>query len=125
MNNIERRSKSFNVIILANLVAALVIVLLSINLQGGKLILYVCVAVLHILLAGGVGSRKRWAYVLMIIYGLFQAVGMSLWSLIGLLTLMGEPLTLEKSIFFGISAVVVPFLVWVIRFLIRTLKQEI
>ena len=125
MNNIERRSKSFNVIILANLVAALVIVLLSINLQGGKLILYVCVAVLHILLAVGVGSRKRWAYVLMIIYGLFQAVGMSLWSLIGLLTLMGEPLTLEKSIFFGISAVVVPFLVWVIRFLIRTLKQEI
>jgi hypothetical protein len=125
MNNIERRSKSFNVIILANLVAAIVIVLLSIDLQGGKLILYVCVAVLHILLAIGIGSRKRWAYVLMIIYGLFQAVGMSLWSLIGLLTLMGEPLTLEKSIFFGISAVVVPFLVWVIRFLIRTLKQEI
>jgi len=125
MNNIERRSKSFNVIILANLVAALVIVLLSINLQGGKLILYVCVAVLHILLAVGIGSRKRWTYVLMIIYGLFQAVGMSLWSLIGLLTLMGEPLTLEKSIFFGISAVVIPFLVWVIRFLIRTLKQEI
>jgi hypothetical protein len=125
MNNIERRSKSFNVIILANLVAAVAIVLLSINLQGGKLILYVCVAVLHILLAIGIGSRKRWAYVLMIIYGLFQAVGMSLWSLIGLLTLMGEPLTLKKSIFFGISAVVVPFLVWVIRFLIRTLKQEI
>ena len=125
MNNIERRSKSFNVIILANLVAALVIVLLSINLQGGKLILYVCVAALHILLAIGIGSRKRWAYVLMIIYGLFQAVGMSLWSLIGLLTLMGEPLNSEKSIFFGISAVVVPFLVWVIRFLIRTLKQEI
>jgi len=125
MNNIERRSKSFNVIILANLVAALVIVLLSINLQGGKLILYVCVAVLHILLAVGIGSRKRWAYVLMIIYGLFQAVGMTLWSLIGLLTLMGETLTSEKSIFFGISAVVVPFLVWVIRFLIKTLKQEI
>ena len=125
MNNIERRSKSFNVIILANLVAAIVIVLLSIDLQGGKLILYACVAVLHILLAIGIGSRKRWAYVLMIIYGLFQAVGMSLWSLIGLLTLMGEPLTSEKSIFFGISAVVVPFLVWVIRFLIKTLKQEI
>ena len=125
MNNIERRSKSFNVIILANLVAALAIVLLSINLQGGKLILYVCVAALHILLAIGIGSKKRWAYVLMIIYGLFQAVGMSLWSLIGLLTLMGEPLTLKKSIFFGISAVVVPFLVWVIRFLIKTLKQEI
>jgi len=125
MNNIERRSKSFNVIIIANLVAALAIVLLSIDLQGGKLILYVCVAALHILLAIGIGSRKRWAYVLMIIYGLFQAVGMSLWSLIGLLTLMGEPLNSEKSIFFGISAVVVPFLVWVIRFLIRTLKQEI
>jgi hypothetical protein len=125
MNNIERHSKSFNVIILANLVAALAIVLLSINLQGGKLILYVCVAALHVLLAIGIGSKKRWAYVLMIIYGLFQAVGMSLWSLIGLLTLMGEPLTLEKSIFFAVSAVVVPFLVWVIRFLIRTLKQEI
>ena len=125
MNNIERRSKSFNVIILANLVAALAIVLLSINLQGGKLILYVCVAALHVLLAIGIGSKKRWACFLMIIYGLFQAVGMSLWSLIGLLTLMGEPLTLEKSIFFAVSAVVVPFLVWVIRFLIRTLKQEI
>jgi hypothetical protein len=125
MNNIVLRSTSFNVIILANLVAAIAIVLLSINLQGGKLILYVCVAALHILLAIGIGSRKRWAYVLMIIYGLFQAVGMSLWSLIGLLTLMGEPLTLEKSIFFGISAVVVPFLAWVIRFLIRTLKHEI
>ena len=125
MNNIGRRSKSFNVIILANSVAALAILSLSINLQGGKLILYVCVAALHILLAIGIGSRKRWAYVLMIVYGLFQAVGMSLWSLIGLLTLMGEPLTLEKSIFFAISVVIVPFLVWVIRFLIRTLKQEI
>jgi len=125
MNNIGRRSKSFNVIILANSVAALAILSLSINLQGGKLILYVCVAALHILLAIGIGWRKRWAYVLMIVYGLFQAVGMSLWSLIGLLTLMGEPLNLEKSIFFAISVVIVPFLVWVIRFLIRTLKQEI
>lgn len=125
MNNISRRSKSFNVIILANSVAALAILSLSINLQGGKLILYVCVAALHILLAIGIGWRKRWAYVLMIVYGLFQAVGMSLWSLIGLLTLMGEPLNLEKSIFFAISVVIVPFLVWVIRFLIRTLKQEI
>jgi hypothetical protein len=125
MNNIGRRAKSFNVIILANSVAALAILSLSINLQGGKLILYVCVAALHILLAIGIGSRKRWAYVLMIVYGLFQAVGMSLWSLIGLLTLMGEPLNLEKSIFFAISVVIVPFLVWVIRFLIRTLKQEI
>lgn len=125
MNNIGRRSKSFNVIILANSVAALAILSLSIDLQGGKLILYVCVAALHILLAIGIGSRKRWAYVLMIVYGLFQAVGMSLWSLIGLLTLMGEPLNLEKSIFFAISVVIVPFLVWVIRFLIRTLKQEI
>lgn len=125
MNNIGRRSKSFNVIILANSVAAVAILSLSINLQGGKLILYVCVAALHILLAIGIGSRKRWAYVLMIVYGLFQAVGMSLWSLIGLLTLMGEPLNLEKSIFFAISVVIVPFLVWVIRFLIRTLKQEI
>jgi hypothetical protein len=125
MNNIGRRAKSFNVIILANSVAALAILSLSINLQGGKLILYVCVAALHILLAIGIGWRKRWAYVLMIVYGLFQAVGMSLWSLIGLLTLMGEPLNLEKSIFFAISVVIVPFLVWVIRFLIRTLKQEI
>jgi len=125
MNNIGRRSKSFNVIILANSVAALAILSLSIDLQGGKLILYVCVAALHILLAIGIGWRKRWAYVLMIVYGLFQAVGMSLWSLIGLLTLMGEPLNLEKSIFFAISVVIVPFLVWVIRFLIRTLKQEI
>ena len=125
MNNFGRRAKSFNVIILANSVAALAILSLSINLQGGKLILYVCVAALHILLAIGIGWRKRWAYVLMIVYGLFQAVGMSLWSLIGLLTLMGEPLNLEKSIFFAISVVIVPFLVWVIRFLIRTLKQEI
>ena len=125
MNNFGRRAKSFNVIILANSVAALAILSLSINLQGGKLILYVCVAALHILLAIGIGWRKRWAYALMIVYGLFQAVGMSLWSLIGLLTLMGEPLNLEKSIFFAISVVIVPFLVWVIRFLIRTLKQEI
>jgi hypothetical protein len=108
----------------ANTLATLCLLVLAIGLTGGKLILYLIVAGLHTIFAVGIFMRQRWAYVLTITYALFQAVGMSLWCLIGLLTLLGEPATQDKIQFFILSGIVVPFLGWTIVYLLKRLRSD-
>jgi len=108
----------------ANTLATLCLLVLAIGLTGGKLILYLIVAGLHTIFAVGIFMRQRWAYVLTITYALFQAVGMSLWCLIGVLTLLGEPATQEKIQFFILSGIVVPFLGWTIVYLLKRLRSD-
>ena len=108
----------------ANILATLCLLVMAAGLTGGKLILYLCVAGLHLILATGIFMQLRWAYVLTITYSLFQGVGMSLWCLIGILTLMGEPATQEKIGFFVLSALAVPFLGWSIIYLIKRLRTD-
>ncbi len=108
----------------ANTLATLCLLVLAIGLTGGKLILYLIVAGLHTIFAVGIFMRQRWAYVLTITYALFQAVGMSLWCLIGVLTLLGEPATQDKIQFFILSGIVVPFLVWTIVYLLKRLRSD-
>ena len=108
----------------ANTLATLCLLVLAIGLTGGKLILYLIVAGLHTIFAVGIFMRQRWAYVLTITYALFQAVGMSLWCLIGVLTLLGEPATQDKIQFFILSGIVVPFLGWTIVYLLKHLRSD-
>ncbi len=108
----------------ANTLATLCLLVLAIGLTGGKLILYLIVAGLHTIFAVGIFMRQRWAYVLTITYALFQAVGMSLWCLIGVLTLLGEPATQDKIQFFILSGIVVPFLGWTIVYLLKRLRSD-
>ena len=108
----------------ANTLATLCLLVLAIGLTGGKLILYLIVAGLHTIFAVGIFMRQRWAYVLTITYALFQAVGMSLWCLIGVLTLLGEPATQDKIQFFILSGIVVPFLGWTIVYLLKRLRTD-
>ena len=108
----------------ANILATLCLLIISPGLTGGKLILYLCVAGLHLILATGIFLQLRWAYVLTITYSLFQGVGMSLWCLIGVLTLVGEPASQEKIGFFVLSAFIVPFLGWTIIYLIKRLRMD-
>ena len=108
----------------ANTLATLCLLVLAIGLTGGKLILYLIVAGLHTIFAVGIFMRQRWAYVLTITYALFQSVGMSLWCLIGVLTLLGEPATQEKIQFFILSGIVVPFLGWTIVYLLKRLRSD-
>ena len=108
----------------ANTLATLCLLVLAIGLTGGKLILYLIVAGLHTIFAVGIFMRQRWAYVLTITYALFQAVGMSLWCLIGVLTLLGEPATQAKIQFFILSGIVVPFLGWTIVYLLKRLRSD-
>ena len=108
----------------ANTLATLCLLVLAIGLTGGKLILYLIVAGLHTIFAVGIFMHQRWAYVLTITYALFQAVGMSLWCLIGVLTLLGEPATQDKIQFFILSGIVVPFLGWTIVYLLKRLRSD-
>lgn len=108
----------------ANTLATLCLLVLAIGLTGGKLILYLIVAGLHTIFAVGIFMRQRWAYVLTVTYALFQAVGMSLWCLIGVLTLLGEPATQDKIQFFILSGIVVPFLGWTIVYLLKRLRSD-
>ncbi|MDC1311796.1 hypothetical protein N8Z26_05010 [Burkholderiales bacterium] len=108
----------------ANILATICLLFVAIGLTGGKLILYLCVAGLHLILATGIFMQLRWAYVLTITYSLFQAAGMSLWCLIGVLTLMGEPATQDKLGFFVLSAITVPFLGWSMVYLIKRLRTD-
>ena len=108
----------------ANTLATLCLLVIAIGLTGGKLILYLIVAGLHTIFAVGIFMRQRWAYVLTITYALFQAVGMSLWCLIGVLTLLGEPATQDKIQFFILSGIVVPFLGWTIVYLLKRLRSD-
>ena len=108
----------------ANTLATLCLLVLAIGLTGCKLILYLIVAGLHTIFAVGIFMRQRWAYVLTITYALFQAVGMSLWCLIGVLTLLGEPATQDKIQFFILSGIVVPFLGWTIVYLLKRLRSD-
>ena len=118
--------RPFGIILLttANTLATLCLLVLAIGLTGGKLILYLIVAGLHTIFAVGIFMRQRWAYVLTITYALFQAVGMSLWCLIGVLTLLGEPATQDKIQFFILSGIVVPFLGWTIVYLLKRLRSD-
>ena len=108
----------------ANTLATLCLLVLAVGLTGGKLILYLIMAGLHTIFAFGIFMRQRWAYVLTITYALFQAVGMSLWCLIGILTLLGEPATQDKIQFFILSGIVVPFLGWTIVYLLKRLRND-
>lgn len=108
----------------ANILAMSCLLGLSIGLTGGKLVLYLCVSGLHLILGLAILRQQRWSFVVMIIYALLQAVGMSVWSLISVMTLLGESLSHEKMTFFLVAGIVVPFLIWTIGYLIKTLKHD-
>lgn len=86
--------------------------------------MYLCVGLLHVVLAVGLYLRYGWARIAMIIYAVFQSAGMALWSLIGLMTLIAEPLDRAKATFLMLSAIAVPFLIWAIIYLLRQIAAE-
>jgi len=119
----QHRPTGIKVLITVNAIAALVLLAMFPQYTGGRALLYLCTGILHGVLAFGLFSRYGWASVVMIAYALFQAVGMGLWSLIGLMTLVAEPLTEEKARFLMLAAVAIPFLAWSALYLLRQLRN--
>ena len=117
-----RRPRGLMVLVTVNAVAAIILLIMSPLYPGGRGLLYLCAGILHAVLALGLFRAYNWARVIMIIYALFQAVGMSLWSLIGLMTLAVQPMTAAKAGFLGFALVAVPFLVWSVVYLLRQLR---
>ena len=117
------RPTGIKILVAVNALTALILLIMFPQYSGGRALLYLCVGILHAILAGGLFFRFNWASVVMIVYALFQAVGMGLWSLIGLMTLVAEPLTEEKAQFLGLAAVAIPFLVWSVLYLLRQLRN--
>lgn len=117
------RPTGIKVLITVNAITALALLAMFPQYTGGRALLYLCAGILHGVLAGGLFFRYGWASIVMIAYALFQAVGMGLWSLIGLMTLVAEPLTEEKARFLMLAAVAIPFLVWAALYLLRQLRN--
>jgi hypothetical protein len=120
----ENSPKGTKVLVVVNALAALALLAMFPQYSGGRALLYLCVGSLHGLLAFGLFQRYGWASVVMIVYGLFQVAGIALWSLIGLMTLVAEPLTPAKAQFLLFAAVAIPFLAWSVIYLLRQLKTS-
>ncbi|UCH49186.1 MAG: hypothetical protein JSU95_05205 [Betaproteobacteria bacterium] len=118
------RPIGIKVLVIVNAFGALVLLAMFTQYSGGRALLYLCVGILHGVLALGLFRRYVWASIVMIIYALFQVAGMALWSLIGLMTLAAEPLTPAKAQFLLLSAVVIPFLGWAAIYLLRQLRTD-
>ena len=119
-----KRALGIRILIIANACAALAMLAMAPQYSGGRSLLYLCVGLMHGLLAAGIFFRYNWARVVTVVYALFQAAGMALWSLIGLLTLMAEPLDRDKAAFLLLSALIIPFLVWSVVYLLRQMTRE-
>lgn len=118
------RPIGIKVLITVNAITALVLLVMFPQYTGGRALLYLCAGILHGILATGLFLRQGWASIVMIAYALFQVAGMGLWSLIGLMTLVAEPLSGEKAQFLILSAVAIPFLVWAAIYLLRQLRNS-
>lgn len=119
------RPLGIKILIAVNFAAAAVLLLMVPHYSGGRALLYLCVGLLHGLLGIGLYLRQNWARIVMIVYALFQSVGMALWSLIGLMTLMAEPLDADKAAFLAFSAVAIPFLFWAGIYLLRHMTNGV
>ncbi len=117
-----RRPTGIKVLVVVNALVALALLAMFPQYSGGRALLYLCVGILHGVLAFGMFQRYTWASIIMIIYALFQIAGMGLWSLIGLMTLVAEPLSEEKLQFLLLSAVAIPFLAWAAIYLLSRLR---
>jgi hypothetical protein len=117
------RPTGIKVLIAVNALTALFLLVMFPQYTGGRALLYLCAGILHTLLALGLYLRQGWASIVMVAYALFQVVGMVLWALIGLMTLAIEPLSEEKTQFLILAAVIVPFLIWTIFYLLRYLRN--
>lgn len=109
-------------LIAVNALAAVALLAMFTQYSGGRALLYLGVGILHAVLAFGLLRSYGWASIVMIVYSLFQVAGMSVWSLIGLMTLVAEPLTPEKTQFLLFAAVAIPFLAWAAIYLLRRLR---
>ena len=118
------RRTGIKVIIAVNALAAIVLIAMFPQYSGGRALLYLCVGILHGVLAFGLFRRYGWASVVMIVYALFQVAGMALWSLIGIMTLVAEPLTPPKAQFLLFAAVAIPFLSWAAIYLLKQLRSS-
>ena len=112
------------ILVVVNALTAIALLIMSPQYAGGRALLYLCFGILHGVLAFGLFYRLNWASVVMIAYALFQMCGMGLWSLIGLMTLVAEPLTAGKAQFFALSAIAIPFLAWSALYLLRQLRID-
>ena len=118
------RPTGLRILVTVNALTAIALLLMFPQYTGGRALLYLCAGLLHGVLAFGLFHRYNWARIVMIVYALLQAAGMSLWSLIGLMTLMIEPLGRDKAQFLALAAVAIPFLVWTIVYLLRQMRDE-
>ncbi len=118
------RPTGIKLLIAVNALAALALLAMFPQYTGGRALLYLCVGILHAVLAFGLFRNYGWAIIVMIVYALFQATGMGVWSLIGLMTLVAEPLTPAKTQFLLFAAVAIPFLVWAALYLLRQLRRD-
>lgn len=117
------RPTGIKVLIAVNALAALVLFVMFPQYSGGRALLYLGVGILHGVLAAGMFLRQNWASIVMIVYALFQVAGMTLWSLIGLMTLVAEPLTPGKAQFLIFAAFAIPFLAWAALYLLKQLRN--
>ena len=118
------RPTGIKVLIAVNALAAILLLAMFPQYSGGRALLYLCVGILHGVLAFGLFQRYGWASIVMIVYALFQAAGMALWSLIGIMTLVAEPLTPAKAQFLLFAAVAIPFLAWAAIYLLKQLRTS-
>ncbi|MGD2139654.1 MAG: hypothetical protein PVH25_04600 [Burkholderiales bacterium] len=112
------------VLIAVNALAALVLLIMAPQYSGGRALLYLCAGLLHGVLAAGLFFDFGWASIVMIAYALFQVAGMSLWSLIGIMTLAIEPLSQAKAQFLILAAAAIPFLAWSAMYLLRHVRNR-
>ena len=120
----RRRPLGIKVLVSVNILAAISLLVMFPQYTGGRALLYLCVGSLHALLGVALYFQFNWARIMMIVYALFQVAGMSLWSLIGLMTLVAQPLSPDKARFLLLAAVAIPFLAWSVFYLLAQLRAE-
>ena len=118
------RPTGIKVLVAVNALAALALLAMFPQYTGGRALLYLSVGILHTVLALGLFRSYAWASIVMIVYALFQVAGMAIWSLIGIMTLVAEPITPEKAQFLVFAALAIPFLVWAALYLLRQLRSD-
>ncbi len=116
------RPSGIKVLVAVNAITAIALLIMFPQYSGARALLYLFIGLLHAVLAAGLYFQSNWARVLMIVYALFQVAGMSLWALIGLMTLVAQPLSTEKAQFLGLAAVAIPFLAWSVFYLLGQLR---
>lgn len=112
------------ILIAVNAIAALAMLIMFPFYSGGRSLLYLCAGLVHAGLSFGLMRNYGWARVTMIGYALFQVAGLGSWSLIGIMTLIAEPMTIEKTQFLIFSAIAIPFLIWAAIYLLREMQRE-